>query len=159
MYTRESYRQAYWGYRSSYRTYRADMCTRLSMAMHMCTHAQNRFADSLKQHACYFMDVISSTPMKCGSSAELFLLLHIASNSSAHCIKNRSHVHNSATYSNIIFRNIFKLMISPKRGVISVRYFTSLAMTVERTFVSIDFPILFVLSRLQLFTTRPSKTN
>jgi hypothetical protein len=49
--------------------------------------AQNGFIDSLKRHARYFIDVISSTPMTRSSSAELFLLLHIASNSSAHCRK------------------------------------------------------------------------
>jgi hypothetical protein len=70
--------------------------------MRMCTHAQNRFADTPnKQHAYYFMDIISSIPMRRDSSGELFLLLHIASNSSAHCTKNRSHVHNFAAYMNV----------------------------------------------------------
>jgi hypothetical protein len=33
--------QAYRGYRGSYRTYRADMCTRLYMAMHMCRQTKS----------------------------------------------------------------------------------------------------------------------
>jgi hypothetical protein len=52
-----------------------------------CTHVQNGFPDNLKWHARYFMDAISSTPMRGNSSTKLFLLLHIASNSSAHCTK------------------------------------------------------------------------
>jgi hypothetical protein len=36
--------------------------------------------------------------MRRDSSAELFLLLHIALNSAAHCTKNRTHGHNSAAY-------------------------------------------------------------
>jgi hypothetical protein len=72
------------------------------LCMYMCTHVQNGFADSPKQMACmlfhglYFIDVISSTSMRGNSSAGFFLLPYIASNSSAHCTKHRSHVHNSA---------------------------------------------------------------
>jgi hypothetical protein len=100
MCTEEAYRRAY---QRSYRTYRADMCTRLCIAMyiwrqtksisvhahlHMCTHAPNGFADNPnKWHARHFIDVISSTRTGRGSSAELFLLLHMPSNSSAHCTK------------------------------------------------------------------------
>jgi hypothetical protein len=51
-----------------------------------------------KEHERYFINVISSIPMRRDSSAELFLLLHIASNSSAHCTKNQSHGHNNAAY-------------------------------------------------------------
>jgi hypothetical protein len=40
-----------------------------------------------KRHAPYFMDVISPTPMRRDFSAEPFLLLHIALNSSAHCTR------------------------------------------------------------------------
>jgi hypothetical protein len=46
----------------------------------MHTHTQNGFADRhKKQHARYFMDVISSTPIRPDSSAKLFILLHIVS--------------------------------------------------------------------------------
>jgi hypothetical protein len=41
-----------------------------------------------KRHARYCMDIISSTSMRRDSSTQLFLLLHIASNSSAHCTKD-----------------------------------------------------------------------
>jgi hypothetical protein len=95
MCTEEAYRRAYLG---SYRTYRADMCTRLCRVIHMCrqtksisvyahVHKTDFPIDINKRHVRYFMDVIVSTPMRRGSSAELFLLLHIASNSSAHCTK------------------------------------------------------------------------
>jgi hypothetical protein len=73
--------------------YRADTCTRLCMAMHTCrqtksisvhAHAQNGFADRHKETACTWFhrhrwDAIP--PRRC------FLLPHIASNSSAQCIK------------------------------------------------------------------------
>jgi hypothetical protein len=51
---------------------------------------------------------------------------------------------NSYSSSNIIFRNSFKLVICPRNSVISVHYFASLAITVEHTFVSLNFPIVFV---------------
>jgi hypothetical protein len=70
------------------------------LCMHRCTHAQNGFADSLKQTVCTLfhghssIDVISSTPMRCDSFAELF---SIAANCLKFlCTKNRNHVHNSA---------------------------------------------------------------
>jgi hypothetical protein len=40
-----------------------------------------------QQHTRYFMGVISSTPMRCDFSVELFSLVHIASHSSAYCTK------------------------------------------------------------------------
>jgi hypothetical protein len=65
-----------------------------------CTCAHMRKTDlriaTNKRHARYFMNVSPSIPMIRDSSAEFFLLLHIASNSSPHCTKNQSHVHNSA---------------------------------------------------------------
>jgi hypothetical protein len=58
------------------------------LRMQMCTHAQNGLADSLKQTAyMLFHGRHCRTPMRRESSAELFLLLHIASNYSAHCTK------------------------------------------------------------------------
>jgi hypothetical protein len=68
----EAYRRAYQGYRGLYRTYRADMWTRLCMTMHMCrpsqflcthmcTYAQNGFADSRIQTACTLFHVHSFT--------------------------------------------------------------------------------------------------
>jgi hypothetical protein len=93
-------------YRGSYRTYRANMSTRLSMAMHICRQTESISVHLVDMHTCTkricwhpqinSMDVISSTPMRRGSSAEPFPLLHITSNSSAHCTKNQSHVHSSA---------------------------------------------------------------
>jgi hypothetical protein len=94
-------------YRGSYRTYRADMCTKLRMAMHMCrqtksisvhahVHKTDLLIDTDKRHARSFMYVISSTPMRRDSSAELFIVLHIASNSSAYYTKNQSRMYNSA---------------------------------------------------------------
>jgi hypothetical protein len=72
--------EAYWG---SYRTHRADICTRLCMTMHMCkqtksvsVHAHMHKMDLLitqnKRYARYFMDVISSAPMRRDFSSELF---------------------------------------------------------------------------------------
>jgi hypothetical protein len=64
----------------------------------MCTHTQNGFTDKPKERAWtlfqgrYFIDT-DEAPFLRGT----FLLLHIASNSSAHYTKNHSHVHNSAS--------------------------------------------------------------
>jgi hypothetical protein len=91
--TEEAYRLAY---RGSYRTYWADMCTRLCMGMHICRQTKSisvhAHVHTLTKRICRLpqincMHVISLTPMIRGSSAELFLFLHVASNSSAHCTK------------------------------------------------------------------------
>jgi hypothetical protein len=49
-------------------------------------------------------------------------------------------------------------MIAPKHGGISAQYFTSLAMTVQYTFVSVSFPIFFVFHILD-YLMLLSKTN
>jgi hypothetical protein len=101
MFREEAYR---WAYRGSSRMYRADMCTRLCMATHMRrqtksisvhAHVHTYTKRSCRQPQTNSIHVISSTPMGRDSSADLFLSLHIASNSSAHCTKNRGHVFNS----------------------------------------------------------------
>jgi hypothetical protein len=87
-----------------------------------CTCAHMHKTDLLmapmKRHAHYFVKAKPTnsgnashsllhewTPMRCDSSTELFLLLYIAFNSSAHCTKNRSHVHNSAPYHSLKYLN------------------------------------------------------
>jgi hypothetical protein len=47
------------------------------LCMHMCTHAQNGFADSPKRRVC--------TLFRGRQKKSHFLLLHITSNSAAHC--------------------------------------------------------------------------
>jgi hypothetical protein len=77
------------------------------LCMHMCTHAQNGSADRLKRHARYFMDIISSTPMRRGPSAELFycctspqIPLHTAQKIEIMCIIPQ-HIRNMEIYRDI----------------------------------------------------------
>jgi hypothetical protein len=93
----EAYQRVYRGYRGSYRTYRADMCTRLCMAMQMCTHARNGFSDSPKQTACtlfhgsYFIDADETRFLRGTFSIATHRLKFLCT-----LHKNRSHMHNSA---------------------------------------------------------------
>jgi hypothetical protein len=53
----------------------------------------------------------------------------------------------------------FKWMICPKHGTMSVHCVTSLTMRIEDTFMSVNFPPLFLFSRPQWFNTHLSKAN
>jgi hypothetical protein len=95
-------------YRGSYRTCRADMCTRLCMVMHMCRQTQSISGHAYmhktdlpiapnKRYTRYLIDVISLTSMRRDSSGELFSIAAHRLKFLSTLHKNRSHVHNSGT--------------------------------------------------------------
>jgi hypothetical protein len=73
-----------------------------------------------KQHARFSMNVISSTPKRRNSSAELLLSLRITSNSSADGTKNQSHVHNPAAEWFILKFEYFSLSNIQRRQIFAV---------------------------------------